>query len=126
MATALELAAAVDLATGRRWPAPDPSQEARVAAAPVVPVVGLALGAVAAGAAAAVDGLGASAAAVLATLTLALGDGGSHRRPIALAARAVELVALARFTPPARSIALVVAPLLARWACVVQCYGGTP
>src|SRR5262245_56147587 len=112
MATGLELAAAVDLATGRRWLAPDAPRETQVASLAWLPVVGLGLGAVAAAAAAVVDGLGSPAAAVLATLTLALGDAGSHRRPLALAARAVELVALARFTPPARSIALVVAPLL--------------
>jgi hypothetical protein len=28
--------------------------------------------------------------------------------------------------PPARTLALVVAPMLARWAAVVQCYGGLP
>jgi len=38
----------------------------------------------------------------------------------------VSAAALAGMAPPARTLALVVAPMLARWAAVVQCYGGLP
>jgi adenosylcobinamide-GDP ribazoletransferase len=43
---------------------------------------------------------------------------------VALAALGVKLWALASIPPAARTTALVLAPLLGRWAMVVQCYGG--
>ena len=41
-------------------------------------------------------------------------------------AAAVDLVAIARLAPGARTLALLLAPMLARWAVVVRCYGGAP
>ncbi len=45
---------------------------------------------------------------------------------LALAALGVKLWAATALTPPARTAGLLLAPMLGRWAMVVQCYGGAP
>jgi adenosylcobinamide-GDP ribazoletransferase len=51
-------------------------------------------------------------------------------RPVVLvvgaAVAAMQAVAVAMLPPPARTTGLLVAPMLGRWAVVVQCYGGAP
>jgi hypothetical protein len=96
----------------------------RTAALAWLPLCGLGVGAVAA-IAAAVLGAVPAAATLVAVGILRAADGGAVR-PLALAVAAGEWLALGALAPPARSIALCVAPMLARWARVVQCYGGAP
>jgi len=45
---------------------------------------------------------------------------------VALAALAAKLWAAAAVPPAARTVAFLLAPMLGRWAIVVQCYGGAP
>jgi len=61
--------------------------------------------------------------AVLARLRTAPGPLGIA---VALAALAARAVAAAALPAPARTTALLLAPMLGAWAVVVQCYGGTP
>jgi adenosylcobinamide-GDP ribazoletransferase len=45
---------------------------------------------------------------------------------VAVAALVLRALAAALLAAPARTTALVLAPMLGAWAIVVQCYGGTP
>jgi cobalamin synthase len=114
------------------WPARDGvAREARVGGLVVWPLVGLALGGVAAAVASATIGLGALPASALAVVVRELCVGPRRRLaalgwPGALATTAVEVWALASLSPQARSTALLLAPMVGRWAAVVQCYGGVP
>jgi hypothetical protein len=89
-----------------------------------LPVLGVAAGGVAALAVGLAGALPELAAVALAVTVLAAGGG---RRPSAgsLLVGVAETAALALLPAAGRPVALLVAPMLARWACVVQCYGGT-
>ena len=73
-------------------------------------------------------------AALVATLLLAASSGGRSLRglrgaagvAVTGAALAGKLWAVAQLPEGGRTIALVLAGMLGRWAVVVQCYGGTP
>lgn len=125
MSVVSELRAAAALSAGRSGlVATDPVRE-RAAALAWLPLAGLAIGATAAVGAA----LGATVArpvgAVLGALVLAAARGEAAGRPLALVAGAVEAAALVLAPRATWTTALVASAMLARWACVVQCYGGT-
>jgi cobalamin synthase len=96
----------------------------RVEALAWLPLVGLAIGGLAALAAATVAG--GPVAAVMGALVLGMARGEGAGRPLGLIASGLQAAALVTAPGAARTTALVAAPMLARWACVVQCYGGTP
>jgi adenosylcobinamide-GDP ribazoletransferase len=154
MSVVAEAAAALGALTvvgGRARAAP---RQVHAAALAVYPAVGLVLGAVAAATAAGVGALAPRLAApaavvVLEALTgarprralaaapalLARGDAAARRdrlraRPgvagalVALALLAAKTWAVAALPASARGVALVLAPMLGRWAIVVQCHGG--
>lgn len=89
------------------------------------PVVGLGIGALAALAARLVPSAGAVAGVGVLEL---LGGGRPARRgvPVALVTLALELGAARALPPAARPAAFLLAPMLGRWALVVQSYGGSP
>lgn len=115
------------------WPAVATGvpREARVGGLALWPLVGLGLGAVAAGVTRATAPLGVIVASGLAVVVRELCVG-RRGRPAALGwagtlvATAAEIAALATLAPPARVTALLLAPMVGRWAAVVQCYGGVP
>jgi cobalamin synthase len=126
MALAREIGGAGAFALGRpalvaAWPASD-----RIPALAWLPAVGLGVGAAAAAVAHAVEPLGTGPAALAAALALSIAHGPPRRWDVRLAGATVSAAALAGLAPAARALALVVAPMLARWAAVVQCYGGVP
>jgi len=126
MALARELVGAGAFALGRPalvadWPAAE-----RVPALAWLPAAGLMVGGIAALVGRAADSLGPVPAALTSALVLAIAHGRPRRWDIRLVAALVSAAALAGMAPPARTLALVVAPMLARWAAVVQCYGGLP
>lgn len=126
MALARELGGAGAFALGRPalvadWPAAE-----RVPALAWLPAAGLAVGGMAALVARAAGLLGPVPAVLTSTFVLAIAHGRARRWPLRIVAATVSAAALAAMAPPARTLALVVAPMLARWAAVVQCYGGVP
>jgi hypothetical protein len=121
-----ELATAAALAVGRPALVVDRPVHERVQALAWLPSAGLVVGAVAAAAAAVAARFGSGAAAVLGAGILAVALGPPRRPLLRTAAAVSEALALLAMTPAARTIALVLAPMLARWAVVVQCYGGVP
>jgi hypothetical protein len=124
MDLASELRTAGALALGRVASVADRPATERVAGLAWLPVAGLVVGLVAASAAAVATRLAPAAGAVAGAAVLAVALGPPRRPALRLAVAGVELGALLAMTPAARAIALVVAPMLARWAAVVQCYGG--
>jgi adenosylcobinamide-GDP ribazoletransferase len=146
-----ELGAAVGSLTVFRRAAKGARRESQAAGLAFYPIVGLALGALAAAAAwllssgvagvlvlvALGGGRAPYALAAVAEAELRTGDrsetlarlratpgwvGGA----VAAAALAVRLWAAVSLPAPARTIALLLAPMLGAWAIVVQCYGGAP
>ena len=127
---------------GLRGVGRDLPREAQVGGLVFYPLAGAAIGGLAAAAAALASPLGRLPAAAVAIGMLAGASGGQTLRSLARAgsgaggrpARAVlvgAVVALKvwaawRIPDGARSVALVLAAMLGRWAVVVQCYGGTP
>lgn len=118
--------------------APGQARSTRTSALALLPLVGLAQGALAAAVAMPLD----THPVVAAAAGLAVLDGAARLRPargilLALAPRralgwalacgmlGVRMMALASLEQRARLWALVLAPLLGRWAMVVQCYGAT-
>ena len=146
-----ELGAAVGSLTVFRRAAKGARRETQAAGLAFYPIVGLALGAVAAAVAWL---LSSGAVGVLVLLTLGGGRApyalaaaadaglrtGSRSETLArlratpgwaggavsAAGLAVRLWAAASLPAPARTIALLLAPMLGAWAIVVQCYGGAP
>ncbi|MGH7894901.1 MAG: hypothetical protein ACREQL_09540 [Candidatus Binatia bacterium] len=121
-----ELRAAIGLGTGARVTAPGLPPHELVPGLAWLPAVGLVLGVVAALAAAAVSSWGAWVAAGVGVTMLGATDGRWRGGALPVVATLVELGALGCLGDSARAIALLVAPMLARWALVVQCYGGAP
>ena len=146
-----DLGAAVGSLTVFRYGARSARPESLAAALAFSPLVGLALGLAAAGAAWlfssgpagvlvllalgggwAPYGLAAAAEAVLttgggpATLARLRATPGWVGWAVAAAVLAMRLWAAAILPAPARTVALVLAPMLGAWAIVVQCYGGAP
>lgn len=142
MAIADEMRAAVGAVFGLGGVARDLPGEAQVGGLVFYPLAGAAIGGLAAAAAALASPLGRLPAAAVAIGVLAGASGGQTARSLARAgsgaggrpARAVLVVAVValkiwavcRIPDGARSVALVLAAMLGRWAVVVQCYGGTP
>jgi cobalamin synthase len=119
-----ELCAAVG--TGTRWRslASGHSLADRVGGLAFLPIVGGLVGA----AAAATSAVAASmplAAALVAVLMLE-GLAGRRASGAAAAVAALKVAALATIPAVARTVVLVLAAALGRWAVVVQCYGGRP
>jgi cobalamin synthase len=126
MALARELGGAGAFALGRPalvadWPAAE-----RIPALAWLPAAGLIVGGIAALVGRAAGSLGPVPAALTSALVLAIAHGRPGRWDLRLVAATVSAAALAGMAPPACTLALVVAPMLARWAAVVQCYGGLP
>jgi hypothetical protein len=121
-----EVAVAAAFAVGRdRWVA-DRGLPDRVQGLAWMPAVGAAVGVLAALAAAAIGAIApVPAAALAAVLVLRAAGGGAAGVPNEVAAGLVEWLAIVSLAPAPRNVALVAAPMLARWASVVQCYGGT-
>lgn len=142
MAIADEMRAAVGAVFGLGGVAHDLPREAQVGGLVFYPLAGAAIGGLAAVAAALASPLGRLPAAAVASGVLAGASGGQTVRSLARAgagaggrpARVVLVVAVValkiwavwRIPDGARSVALVLAAMLGRWAVVVQCYGGTP
>ena len=146
MAIADEIRAAVGTVFGLGPLARDLPREARVGGLVFHPLVGAAIGGIAAAAAALTAPLGTLPAAVAAVAVLAGASGGATLRdllgcrrataqgapplPAGLALAAVvvlgKLWAVCRLPASGRTIALVLAAMLGRWAVVVQCHGGRP
>ena len=136
MALAEELRAAVGSLTvfGRSDARARPQTLA--AALAFYPAVGLLLGLVASGVAWAVDQgcpgfAGAAGVLVLAALSgarvsRALAAAGALGLSTAGLAFAAKLWSVTGLPAPARTAALLLAPMLGRWAIAVQCYGGMP
>jgi cobalamin synthase len=95
-----------------------------------LPLVGAATGGAAAVAGAAIGALHETAGAIAAVAVLAACSWRIRRATLGpavpLAAVVLEAAAAAVMPPSARALALVIAPVLACWAIVVQCYGGVP
>jgi len=121
-----ELRAAVGLGTAAEGLASGLPPHEMVQGLAWLPAVGLACGAVAGLAANAAGALGPIGAALAAVAALALMGGGWRRGIVPAIALLVEAGALTRVGGTSRTVALLVAPMLARWAIVVQCYGGVP
>ena len=121
MALARELGGAVALALGRADTVAGRPVAERVEELAWLPAAGLVLGSIV--------GLVGSVlsppwAGLVGALLLAAAHGAPRRRLLRGGAALVSALALLSLTPAARLLALVVAPMLARWAVVVQCYGG--
>jgi len=121
-----ELGAAGALALGRpvlvaAWPAHERAQGLAW-----LPLGGLLVGGIAVVVMSLVERLGSTAgAALLGAAVLGVAQGWPPR-PLRIATGLIEALALLAAAPAVRTTAVVVAPMLARWACVVQCYGGAP
>jgi len=122
MAIARALGLAAAFATGRDATAAGAADAQRVESLAWLPLAGAVLGALAALAGAAFTARGGAALAAVAVLRGAVRP--ARWRLGWLVATACELAAVAALAPAARAVAIVVAAMLARWACVVQCYGG--
>ena len=125
MAFRAALTAAVALGTGRAHPETDASGVTQVESLAWLPAVGLLVGVLAAALARIALGLGAPAADAAGATALWVLGGDTRRSAIGIASGIASAFALAGLTGPERIAAFAVAPMLARWACVVQCYGGT-
>jgi cobalamin synthase len=121
-----ELMAAFGLGTGAVSLARDVPRETLVAGLAWLPVVGGAIGASAAVATSIAAPLGPTVAALAGFVVLSGLDGRWRRGTVAVVAAAVSAAALVAMRPAGRPAALLVAPMLARWSVVVQCYGGAP
>jgi len=127
MGLARELGAAGALAIGRAALVAGLPAHERAQGLAWLPVVGLLVGVLAALVAGVAERLGFGAVAVvLGATVLHAARGSSPYRALHIGATVVEALALLAAAPAVRTMALVVAPMLARWACVVQCYGGAP
>jgi hypothetical protein len=124
VAWADELRAAVGTATRWRSLASGRSLPDRVAGLAFLPIVGGAVGALAAAMAAATASMPLAAAlvAVLGLEALAGRRSSGARAVVAIS----KVVAVASIPAAARTVPLVLAAALGRWAVVVQCYGGRP
>jgi hypothetical protein len=121
-----EVAVAAAFAVGRDRLVVGRTLADRVQGLAWMPVVGAGVGLMAALVAAVVGAIAPAWAAALAgAVVLRLAGGAPAAGPQAIVAGLVEWLALVVLAPPARSVALVGAAMLARWASVVQCYGGT-
>jgi hypothetical protein len=122
-----ELRGAVAVGSAWRGAAADVTPAVRAAGLAWLPAVGVALGAAAAAIAGAIAPRWPAAAGVAGVAVLeALGG-----RPFAVGrAPGIALLALRAWAGAGlgawRTVGLVVAPMLGRWAVVVQCYGGAP
>jgi hypothetical protein len=126
MALARELGVAAAFATGRdRRVAGLPSTE-RVRGLAWVPAGGALVGGAAALAAVLAGQVLPEWLAAVAAVAVLRAGGGGLAGGATIAVGVVEVAALLPLGGPARAVALVIAPLLARWAGVVQCYGGVP
>jgi hypothetical protein len=65
-----------------------------------------------------------AASPLVAALLLAAAHGPARRWPVRAGAALASASALLFLAPAGRTLAIAVAPMLARWATVVQCYGG--
>ncbi len=156
MGIAAEVLAAVGCLGPWRRPAAGATRPDLAGGLAFYPIIGLAMGAVAAGTAHAIAALRPSLAGAAGVLALEVLSAGRPRRALAAAAAlvgpgtpAVVLervraapgvlgwivaaaalvgkVAAATVLPgPARTVALLVAPMLGRWTIAVLCYGGAP
>jgi len=143
MGLAAELGAAVGCLTAFRHPAAAASRESLAGGLAFYPAVGLGLGAAAAAIAGGVAVGMPAAAGPAGILVLVAASGACGARGVAAlserlgASRAVGVglavtVVIARaagsaFLPaPARTTALLLAPMLGAWGIVVECYGGAP
>ncbi len=125
MSLAHELGVALVLATGRAWRVADRPLAERVPGLAWLPLVGALVGGVAAlvaGMATAV--VSGSAGALGAVVVLQVARARETTWVVSGAVAILELLALVILAPAARAVALVVAPMLACWATVVQCHGG--
>jgi cobalamin synthase len=137
MLLAQELRAAVGSLTVLRGAAAGLPRHVLAGALALYPLVGLGLGGLAAAAAGVAPALGAP----IGLLVLEVLTGGRPRRAlaavgaargrlagyaVAAAALGVKLWAAGAVPDAARATALGLAPMLGRWAIVVQCYGGEP
>ena len=121
-----ELGAAGALAVGRpvlvaAWP-----RHERAQGLAWLPLGGLLVGGIAALAMSLVERLGSTAGAALVGAAVLGVAQGWPPRPLRIATTVIEALALVAAAPAVRTMAVVVAPMLVRWACVVQCYGGAP
>jgi hypothetical protein len=122
-----EVAVAAAFAVGRDREVADRPLATRVQALAWLPVAGAGVGLVAAlTTVAAGFVLPAPASALGGVLVLRLAGGGAARGARDVGVGLAEWLALVMLAPAARSVALVAAAMLARWASVVQCYGGVP
>src|SRR5690242_19780907 len=122
-----ELSAAATFGRGRADPEVDALPlVARIRALAWMPIVGAMFGAGAAYVAWLARDSTAPMVAFWAVLALRIVARSALRVSSALVVGLVQWLAVAMLAPSARSIALVTAPMLARWAVVVQCYGGAP
>ena len=127
MEIARALGTAVAFVLGRDARVADRSLATRVESLAWLPLVGAFVGALAALAAAAGAATGTRVAgAFAAVVVLRLVVRPQRYGVVWAAAMMIELVAVAALLPTARTVTIVVAAMLARWACVVQCYGGAP
>ena len=121
MALADQLRGAVALAVGRGDVVAGRPVAERVEELAWLPAAGLLLG----GVVGAVDSVAPSPwSGIAGALLLAAAHGWPRRRLLRAGAALVSAGALLTLTPAARILALAIAPMLARWAVVVQCYGG--
>ena len=120
-----EVAVAAAFAVGRGRRVADRRLPDRVQGLGWMPAVGAGVGLLAAVSAAAIGTIApAPAAALAAVVVLRLAGGGAAGVLKEVVAGLVEWLAVLTLAPTARGVALVAAPMLARWASVVQCYGG--
>ena len=120
-----ELRAAIAAGTvWRRW-AGEPPLPDRVAGLAFLPIVGGMVGVTAALAGAIGAGWSLLAGAVAAVIVLEALAGRSPT-PARSVMAVLKAVAMAVVPAAGRSVLLVLAPALGRWAVVVQCYGGRP
>jgi hypothetical protein len=120
-----ELRAAVGTATAWRRLAADLPPPVRVAGLAYLPLVGGAVG-LAAAAADRVGALAAPLAGVLLAVAALEALAGRRLEVAGGLAALVKVGALAVLPASGHPVALVLAAALARWAVVVQCYGGSP
>src|SRR5689334_1374758 len=121
-----ELAVAAAFAVGRGPRVADRSMPDRVQGLAWMPAVGALVGLAAALVAAAAGAIASAPVAALgAVAVLRWAGGGAAGALVEIVAGLVQWLAVLTLAPAARTVALVAAPMLACWASVVQCYGGT-
>ena len=121
MALARELGGAVALALGRADVVAGRPVADRVEELAWLPAAGLFLGGIVGVVDSAVP---APWSGLVGAILLAVAHGPPRRWGLRVGAVLASAAALLTVAPAARMLALVVAPMLARWAVVVQCYGG--